>query len=65
MYFYNNTYEPWVIYENISFTMQPNTGCFFKFNGTRSFIQLLYYNPVVIYFNEGDVPLFDIDYVAT
>ena len=37
IYFYGSTRDRWVIYES-EVTFPPQTGCFFKFNGTRSFI---------------------------
>ena len=53
--------EKFTIYEN-TVNFPPNSACYFKYNGTRSFIQMLYRSGVTVYFlGGGDPPLFDID----
>ena len=42
--------------------LPPNSGCAWKVNGTRTFIQPMYQPPGVMYWASGDVVYFDSSY---
>ena len=60
IFFYGSTRQRWEIYEQ-TVVMPAQKGCFFKYNGTRSFIQLEYFGATITYFASSDVPSFYLD----
>ena len=63
MFYYFSGRTTWLHYTT-DVVMPPGTGCMFKFNGTRSSIQINYTAPAVVYFTsnvkeDGDIPVFE------
>ena len=58
IYYYGSTRDRYLEY-NIVRTLEPEKACYFKYNGTRSYIQISYPTTGVLYFAAADVPLFD------
>ena len=58
IFFYNSDRESWIKYD-LKFTLPPQTGCFFKYNGTRSYIQPVYPQGMVMYYAYQDLIYFE------
>jgi hypothetical protein len=53
IYFYNSSRERYTIYDQV-FSLAPQTGCQFKLNGTRTFIQFDHGPDITAYFAKSD-----------
>ena len=58
IYFFGSTRQRFTEYY-FNVTLDPEKACYFKYNGTRSYIQVYYPTSGVLLFAQADVPVFD------